>query len=229
MRTVSHGESGWYPGIKSMTRQVLVFLRKPVLGMVKTRLSAETGEEKALEIYLWLMGITHNAIRNLDAVIHLYFDNLEGILPEWVKMYNSYIQKGNDIGERMAMALKDRFYLEPDSSILLIGSDCPELSRDVLETAFKELKLNDIVAGPASDGGFYLVGMKKWHEGLWKSVSWSTEKVYPTLLNNIKNLNLTFYELPMKSDIDTFQDFIPFQETFESYLIGQRVAQGTNK
>lgn len=212
-----------------MSKQVLVFLRKPVLGKVKTRLSAEIGEDKALEIYLWLMGITHSAIKNLDAGIHLYFDNLEGILPDWVNSYSSYIQKGNDIGERMSVALMDRFYLEPESNILLIGSDCPELKRSTIEAAFKELEDKDLVTGPAKDGGFYLIGMKKWHEGLWKNIIWSSEEVYPTLLRNIKALNLTLFELPTKSDIDTYRDFIPFQGAFEAYLIDQSVAEGTSK
>lgn len=229
MLTVSHGESGWYPEIKSMTKQVLVFLRKPVLGKVKTRLGADTGQEKALEIYLWLLNITYNAIKKTDAEIHLFFDSLEGILPEWVKSYGSYVQRGKDLGERMSVALKDRFYLEPDSNILLIGSDCPELTPDILELAFKKLATHDIVTGPSVDGGFYLIGMKRWNEGLWQNIIWSTEEVYPILLKNIKDLNLTFYELPMKADIDTLQDFIPFQDSFNAYLINQGVAEGTSK
>ncbi len=190
--------------------QLIIFIKNPIEGKVKTRLAATVGNKKALEIYLKLLDHTLSVANEVNAEIHLFFS--DGIMSEF-PFKNKYIQNGNDLGERMKNAFQKIFDLKKGKTII-IGTDCPGLNSYILEQAFLSLDKSDLVIGPAYDGGYYLLGMSVFQPQLFSNINWSTNEV----LNQTKKLssdnNLSFTELKFLSDIDTEEDLVSLPENF---------------
>ena len=120
--------------------------------------------------------------------------------------YDIYPQESGDLGERMAKAFK--FVLELDfTQAFIIGTDCPDLNEEHLAQGISFLEKKDIVIGPANDGGYYLLGMKKWQPELFQGVSWSTSKVLEQTLAQAHSLGLSSSLLETLIDIDTKEDW----------------------
>ena len=99
--------------------------------------------------------------------------------------------------------------------IIIIGSDMYDLSKTDLENAFSCLERNDFVLGPAEDGGYYLLGMKKNKPEIFQNKKWGTKTVFSDTINDLKNEKV--YLLPIKNDIDIYED-IEGLEIFKQYL-----------
>lgn len=122
-----------------------------------------------------------------------------------------YLQQGNDLGERMLHAFDSS--LKSYSKTLLIGSDCPSINKPYIEKAFSDLDKNDIVFGPAEDGGYVLIGANKICSTVFKDVDWGSHKV---LEQSLQNINATDYKVHLLAtlwDIDTPEDYIKYQQT----------------
>lgn len=190
----------------SKDRLLIIFARNPVLGKVKTRLAKEIGDEKALQVYLKLLEHTHKVADESDCSKHIYYtDNLDefGLL-DYFK-FKKFLQHGNDLGDRMMNAIingkKDGF-----SKIVIIGSDCIEISKSIIEEAFTALDEKDCVLGPASDGGYYLIGMKEIHESVFTDKKWSSEDVFLDTMLDMQQNNISYHVLQTLNDIDTKKD-----------------------
>ena len=96
--------------------------------------------------------------------------------------------------------------------VCIIGSDCYELDTHILEEAFAQLDRKEVVIGPAKDGGYYLLGMRKMHMHLFENKKWSTSSVLSDTLNDLKEANLSFYLLPELTDIDEEKDLITLEQ-----------------
>lgn len=94
---------------------------------------------------------------------------------------------------------------------LIIGSDCPYISEEIIESAFDQLDNNDIVIGPTFDGGYYMIGMKALHKTLFRDMIWSTEAVYDHTVQRISDLGLSYADGPQLNDVD-------YAEDWETYL-----------
>jgi len=114
-------------------------------------------------------------------------------------------QHGNSLGERMNNAFNNVFE-KKYSKAIIIGTDCPALTEKVINDAFEKLNNYDVVIGPANDGGYYLLGMKKLHQQLFKNINWSTETVFDATINICNNLNLSYCLLPVLNDVDEEKD-----------------------
>jgi rSAM/selenodomain-associated transferase 1 len=101
--------------------------------------------------------------------------------------------------------------LQKHSSVILLGSDCPYIDKELLEEAFEKLRYSDIVIGPATDGGYYLIGMKKVYESLFTNMPWSSEHVFKITKNRMEDLSLNYVALKPLSDIDTEADWKNYQ------------------
>ena len=190
---------------------LIIFVRNPVLGKVKSRLAATLGEEKALAIYKALLAHTHNISINLSADKFIFYEDFVNHNDLWENtIYSKHLQEGNSLGDRMKNAFKYLFEKEYEKNII-IGSDCYELSTGLLIEAFNLLSKSDVVAGPASDGGYYLLGMKTFIPDLFDNKKWSTDTVYADTVNQMKELYLTFRALPVLKDVDVESD-IDFNE-----------------
>lgn len=187
---------------------ILVFVKNILLGKVKTRLAKTKGDVYAFHVYKKLVDYTQQiteASENCD--VRPYFSDVV-IQNKW-EQHQKFVQDGMNLGERMLNAFEQGFN-DGYKRIIIVGSDCPELSTKIIETAFNALTKTDTVVGPAKDGGYYLLGMTKLHESLFKNKDWSTDQVLPATLADIKLLNLSVHELVMLSDIDTEEDLKNF-------------------
>lgn len=194
---------------------LLVFQKNPVKGKVKTRLAVTLGEEKALQIYQFLLNKTFDQIRKTKHEVFVFFsDFLPEDHPE--PGHHLVIQKGNDLGERMRIAFEEVFSLGYEKAVI-IGTDCPEITDQILNKAFDFLNHVDLVIGSAADGGYYLLGMKNCHSYLFQGMEWSTSQVFLRTLEKAKEHHLSTKLLPELHDIDEAEDWKRFITQFPEY------------
>ena len=191
-----------------MTENVLIiFVKNLIDGQVKTRLANTLGNDAAMVIYKRLLENVHDKIHSFEVdKIIFYSDFIEEDIWE-NKLFQKEIQEGNDLGERMENAFKSSFTAGYKNAII-IGTDCPGINKDILEDGFLKLNHSDIVIGPAADGGYYLLGMKKVHSFLFQKVKWSTDKVLQQTIDLCNRNQLSYFLLPELSDIDEEKDLI---------------------
>ena len=188
-------------------RQLLiVFIKNPVPGKVKTRLASSIGTAEALTVYNKLLDHTLNISKPLPVDKVVYYSEFIPVDDVWkASGFHQELQQGNDLGVRMMNAFIKAF-LQHYEYVVVIGSDCFELKNNILTEAFDELNKMDVVVGPALDGGYYLLGMSSLHRELFLNKTWSSDKVLNETLESIRELNLSFSLLPVLRDIDTEQD-----------------------
>ncbi|MDG1040232.1 MAG: TIGR04282 family arsenosugar biosynthesis glycosyltransferase [Polaribacter sp.] len=184
---------------------VIIFVKNIILGQVKTRLAKTIGDIDAYNIYSNLVTTTEKATLKLAIERHIYFSN--EIMPSFWKHDKKFVQKGADLGSRMQQAFQNGFD-EGYENIVLIGSDLPTISKEIVESGISKLKNNDIVFGPAEDGGYYLVGMSKMHPSIFKDKPWSTSNLLTLTLQELKAKNHSVTLIETLNDIDTFEDLI---------------------
>lgn len=191
---------------------IIIFIRNPVLGKVKTRIAATQGPEKALEIYCYLLELTKASVQNTAYTKYLFYsdDILQDEWPE--EFFLKRIQTGTDLGERMMNAFRE--VLSMHDGALIIGSDCASFDRKNLDHAIQELRHHDVVIGPAKDGGYYLLGMKRLIPDLFIHKSWSSDVLLRQTLHDLKSSNLSFSLLQELNDIDEWEDW-------QEYISGQ--------
>ncbi len=194
---------------------LLIFTRNPEPGKCKTRLAASVGDETALAIYIFLLEHTVSVTKDLTVSKEVHYTEAvrEGDLwnPE---IFQKKLQRGTDLGERMAHAF-DTGFKEGYKRIVIIGSDLFDLSKEDLEEAFKKLQTNNIVLGPASDGGYYLLGMTHFVPAIFKNKTWGTDSVFNDTLADLKNKNV--YLLKTKNDVDVLEDIVNVPD-FQPFL-----------
>lgn len=191
---------------------LLIFIKNPRLGYVKTRLARTMGNVEALRIYRFLLEKTHAAALRLNAHKMLFYSDFieEGDI--WSRdFFDKKVQRGADLGERMDNAFREAFDAGAEK-VVIIGSDCPELNESVLNQAFEALDSTDFVIGPVPDGGYYLLGMKSPEPSLFYGIEWSTETVRALTLEKIGALNKTAALLPELTDVDTEEDWAGYLE-----------------
>ncbi len=200
---------------KTSQNALIVFQKNALSGKVKTRLAATLGNAKALKIYRYLVEKTFFQINNCqtDMDVRVYFsDFVEEIRNENSrKNIISLVQEGNDLGERMKMAFRKSF-AEGYNKIVIVGTDCPELTPDLIEDAFHSLDETTVVFGPAKDGGYYLLGMNIPIDRLFEDIPWSTSNVLKISTLRLDELNITYRFLTILSDIDTEEDWLQYKK-----------------
>lgn len=189
---------------------LIIFVKNLIEGHVKTRLAATLGNDGAMDIYKQLLKNTENSILTFETdKIVFYSDFIEEEI--WGKnLLRNEIQEGNDLGERMKNAFNSSFTAGYEK-IVIIGTDCPGINKSILENAFMALNNLDIVIGPATDGGYYLLGMKKECPFLFQNIEWSTDKVLQQTIDLCNKNRLSYFLLPELSDIDEEKDLIHFK------------------
>ncbi len=193
-----------------MNNAVIIFVKTPVLGKVKTRLAATIGDEKALDIYLQLLSHTLLSVKEIMADVFVYFsDTIDENIFEFENIFFKKVQTGHNLGERMQHAFEEVFDLWYDN-IVIIGTDCSGIDLNLLDESFEVLDNADVVIGPAADGGYYLLGMKKLYPKLFQNINWSTASVLSSTIDSCKVQNLTHLLLPILHDIDEEKDLVHF-------------------
>lgn len=188
---------------------VIVFVKNIKLGKVKTRLAKTVGNESAFTIYSALVDVTERAIAHLDVDKRIYFSDAI-VESKWPNEHKA-IQQGRDLGERMKNAFAKGFE-DGYQNIVLIGSDLPTISTKIIKAGFDSLKTNDVVFGPAEDGGYYLVGLSKMQHCIFDDKPWSTTQLLEVTLEELRAKNIKFGRITTLNDIDTFEDLQSFPE-----------------
>lgn len=203
-----------------MKKALIIFARYPELGKVKTRLAKTIGNENALSVYKELLLYTHIITKNIaaDKFVFLSEQVSEDHFLLWNYPINRFIikiQEGNTMGERMFHAFRDLF-ASGYEQVCIIGSDCITLTQQNITDAFNHLEQYDAVIGPSADGGYYLLGMKKPHTFLFENKEWSSDRVLYSTIEDFRLMQLSFYLLPVLSDIDTEEDWLTYQKNATS-------------
>jgi len=197
-----------------LNNHLIIFIKNPQIGKVKTRIAQTLGNSVALDIYLRLLEMVHEQVLQTDVERHLFYSNFIDQSDTWSNTaFVKQVQKGSHLGERMKNAFKTVFEKnrhQKAKKVIIIGSDCPYLSSFLIMEAFEALKKTDFVIGPTFDGGYYLLGMNQFVPSVFEDVNWSTEYVIQKTLDNIVEQGCTFLLLPTLHDIDTEADWIRF-------------------
>ena len=189
-----------------MKSALIIFLKYPELGRSKTRLAKDIGNENALKVYIELLEHTQLISNKLKFDKYLFYDKVTANKMPWGDdIYHTAYQVERDLGGRMQNAFEQLFSKEYER-VVIIGSDCYDLTQEIIEQAFELLNTSDAVVGPAKDGGYYLLGLRKMIPQLFSDVAWSTDEVFSSTVKTLENLNLTYSTTPILSDIDTIED-----------------------
>lgn len=193
-------------------RRLMVFLRAPIRGQVKTRLAAAVGEGRALHLYRWMVGRLLDELEPLRADLIVYLDQVWSPPPEsaeqlWLRNREIRVQQGADLGRRMAGAFREVF-AGGASQALLVGSDIPGIDSPLVERYFRRLGSHSMVLGPSRDGGYYLIGFRResFRPEIFEDMPWSTDAVSRLTLQAAGRLGLSCYTGPVLRDVDTLAD-----------------------
>ncbi len=185
---------------------LLIFVKNPILGQVKTRLAATIGDKPALEIYLKLLHHTQDITKEIQVDQAVFYSDFVDENDSWDNStYLKKVQSGEDLGLKMKTAFQwglQTGYKE----ICIIGSDCYELTPEIIMSAFQILKTKDVVLGPSNDGGYYLLGLKEMRDELFQNKEWSTDSVAADTLADFEKLGLSYGMLEPLNDVDTEED-----------------------
>jgi uncharacterized protein len=189
---------------------ILIFVKLPEKGSVKTRLAKDLGHGFVQTLYRNFVLDLLETLAKVKWPIIIYFHPPESgnVVSKWLgKNYTYAPQKGVDLGERMKNAFADAF-ADGISKAILIGSDLPDLQNNILDMAFKALNVNDIVIGPSADGGYYLIGFRhsSFLPEVFKGISWGTDTVLKDTLKILREKNYRVSILPELRDVDTIED-----------------------
>ncbi|HEX8616650.1 MAG TPA: TIGR04282 family arsenosugar biosynthesis glycosyltransferase [Thermoanaerobaculia bacterium] len=195
-------------------RRLLVFARLPELGQVKTRLARDVGEANALAIYEAMLRdlLANVGESSADTEIEFLWPPTPAANGESLRRafahHSVAIQTGATLGERLSMALSERFFFHKTRKIVVIGADDPTLTRELIEHAFALLDSVEYVLGPAADGGYYLIGCRalSFDPVVFHDIDWGTSTVLATTLQRIASIERTVALLPERYDIDTADD-----------------------
>lgn len=198
-------------------RCILLFVRAPEKGKVKTRLAKAIGEDAALKLYMSFVADELEMLRELffDVIIFFYPHTARQTVENWLDNEFDFVsQSGKDLGQRMENAFKEVFS-KGYGQALLIGSDLPDLSSSVILDAFDHLDQKDSVIGPTEDGGYYLIGFHRvtCFEGVFKNIAWSTSHVFNQTLQHFQKFKLNYHILPKRQDIDNYDDLMKLKKS----------------
>lgn len=194
--------------------KLIIFIKAPKIGKVKTRLAKSVGDKNALLIY---KSLVKRILFNVKGIClkTIYYSQTKDKdeIEKWLKNYDLTPQVGETLGEKMANGFENEFNNGMEK-VICIGSDIPEITKEIIEKAFNKLENNDCVIGPAKDGGYYLIAFNKdkFDKVFFQSINWGTENVFKETIKLLKNQNMNYFQLEMLNDIDTSLDYEKYIE-----------------
>ena len=210
------------------SRRLILFTRYPEPGNTKTRMIPMLGKVGAAELQRQM---TEHIVSTVTEFTGLHSISVEvrfeggnrHLMAAWLGTGFDYSPQGNgDIGIRMRHALEDGFG-SGYGSVVIIGSDIPDITGDILHQAFDELRRHDLVLGPAGDGGYYLIAMKKTvfvqaNSWLFDGIRWGTDVVLSQTLAAAEKLGLSYFLLDTLEDVDRPEDLAVWQQALKPTL-----------
>jgi len=185
---------------------LLIFVKNLQKGKVKTRLAETIGEARALDIYRELLTITKSVVEPLEIARQVWYSDYIDEDDLWPGVaYEKRVQEGKNLGMRMQMAFR-RAFGSGFEKVIIIGSDCAEISTSLLRQAFDRLNNHGAVIGPAADGGYYLLGTNRFYPDIFELDEWSTASVYDRTIKQFHKKRISYAVLAELNDIDTEAD-----------------------
>ena len=185
---------------------LMIFVKNPVPGKAKTRLAASVGDQKAIDIYKFLLSYTAYIATEVESTRTVFYSShIEKNDMFSSSQFQKDIQSDGDLGDKMNVAFEGAFHQGYQKNVI-IGSDCYELNHEIIKGAFRMLDEKDFVIGPAVDGGYYLLGMKQKEPAIFQNKHWSSSRLYADTLIDFEALGYSYHELPTLSDIDYIED-----------------------
>lgn len=202
----------------SSTDRLIIFTRYPQPGKAKTRLIPALGPDAAAQLQRQMTEHTLRQVQMLQASypvsVEIWFAstvteaeaNDRQRMQEWLGTTWTYqMQQGDGLGERLITAIQAAFDAGM-KQVVTIGTDCPGLDAMRMQQAFEQLQSADLVLGPATDGGYYLIGLKQLIPQLFAEIAWGTERVFQQTIAIADQLNLTVALLDPLTDVDRPED-----------------------
>ena len=191
--------------------RLIVFAKAPRPGTVKTRLARTLGAAKACAAYQQLADTLFANLARLERVELRYApDDAENEIQGWLRPGWQAVAQGlGDLGSRLSRAFEEAFR-GGAKRVVIIGSDCPEVTARDVRDAWRELKGSDLVVGPATDGGYWLIGLGVFQPALFEGISWSSEMVLAETLQRAKAEGLGIQLLRILTDVDSANDWREF-------------------
>ncbi|MDD3894246.1 MAG: TIGR04282 family arsenosugar biosynthesis glycosyltransferase [Syntrophomonadaceae bacterium] len=212
--------------VKRHDAAVVVMSKIPRPGFTKTRLNTVLTEQESADFHRASLADTCRVIMQSGLPGYIYYaeqdkrswsaqdkhswseQDIWGLPEDERNYFKLYPQWGKDLGERIYHAAREILFNY--DTVLFLGSDMPHIDLAVILEAKAKLLSNEIVIGPAQDGGYYLLGIKQATPDIFKDIPWGTPRVLEKTLNIIKKKNFKFSLLPMQADIDTWDDILAF-------------------
>jgi rSAM/selenodomain-associated transferase 1 len=195
--------------MEKKSNKLLIFTKAPILGEVKTRLQPDYSVEQSLKLHKKLVINTLTSISDLSDFHvelccapnrqHMFFLDCEKRFP--IQLSD---QLGDDLGERMAFAFSSALQLY--EKVIIVGTDCPDLNGEYVNNALKALDDFDAVMGPAEDGGYVLLGLKKFSPALFTDILWGSDVVFKQTKKVLTELSWSCHELGIMYDVDRSED-----------------------
>jgi uncharacterized protein len=192
------------------TTRIAVFAREPLLGQVKSRLATAIGAEQALAVYQAMLQrtaglVSASALAGWDLWVTSNPDHKSFL--SICNKTNIYIQQGTNLGQRMDYTIAHSLRRKGADSVLIIGTDCPALTPEYLAQAAAALQAgNDVVVGPAVDGGYVLIGARRPIPELFEDILWGSEQVMQQTLAKLHSAKLRYQLLETLWDVDRTED-----------------------
>jgi rSAM/selenodomain-associated transferase 1 len=188
--------------------RLIIFAKAPILGSVKSRIAASIGPVKALEIYQTILCKLFTNLRSLNNVqVRVTPDASAAEFSVLCSLSWTFRPQGEgDLGARLYRAFAESFEQETEP-VVIVGSDCPEVTTGDIHDAFAALNAHDLVLGPALDGGYWLIGLRQPCAALFDQIDWSTPRVLNQTLQCARDQNLRVHMLRELSDVDTIEDW----------------------
>jgi len=207
-RAQSAGSSAHSPRDAARRQRLIIFVKAPRPGTVKTRLGAALGPKAAVQVYVELVEALVTRLASLPNVeLRFAPDDAAAEIQPWRKPGWLLVPQGpGGLGRRLERAFGEAF-ARGARRVVVIGSDCPEVSPEDVELAWTALRRNDVVLGPARDGGYWLVALRRPQPALFRRISWSTERVLRQTLTRCQARRLKVRCLRELEDVDTEADW----------------------
>ena len=189
---------------------LIIFMKYPLEGNVKTRLAESIGEE-SLEFYKKCIHTLVQEHQNAPYNVVYAVDNEKKEWSEYIDVDQSIEQIGETLSEKLTSV-----FIDVTEPTIVIGSDLPTITQEDIMEAFEALKKSDCVIGPALDGGYYLIGLKKYYD-IFSHIQWSTEKVFEQTMTQLLEQKAKISLLQTREDIDTVDEYNRFIQTYPDF------------
>lgn len=193
---------------------ILLFVKAPQPGQVKSRLAKSIGQAHATRLYESFGLDLLACLSHLSAEVIIFFapKTAEAQIKTWLGRDRHYQpQVGLDLGQRLHNAFEHTFQ-RGFERVLVIGSDSPDLPVAILQTALEGLQSHEVAIGASEDGGYYALGFSRqgFLPAVFQGIAWSTDKVFAQTLSCLQRHQKNLLQLPVWYDVDTLEDLNKF-------------------